>query len=111
VGGLSVTGLAAPSRGAAQTIVWRLAIARGTDGFPHTVDREEVFVALAGAAVATVGDRTFPLAAGDALVVPPGEVFALANPHDVPFEAVAALPVGGRARALDGDPFTPPWTE
>jgi len=109
--GLTVTGLAAPSRGASETSAWRLELAPGSDGAPHEVDREEIFVALRGAAVATVAGETHPITAGDALVVPPGTVFSLANPHDTPFEAVAALPVGGRATLPGGEPFAPPWTE
>lgn len=109
--GLTVTGLAAPSRGAKETNAWRLEIAPGADGAPHTVDREEVFVAIRGAAVATVAGEQRPLAAGDALVVPAGTLFSLSNPHDTPFEAVAALPVGGRAALPGGEPVAPPWTE
>src|SRR5687767_5760852 len=95
--GLHVTGLAAPSRGCRETSVWRLALAPGTPGTLHTVDREEVFVVLAGQAVAQLADETIALAAGDTLVVPANVPFALANPHAEPCEAIAALPVGGRA--------------
>jgi mannose-6-phosphate isomerase-like protein (cupin superfamily) len=108
--GLHVVGLASPARGARETSVWRLAIAPGTDGALHSVDREEIFVALAGRATATVGDDTFAVAPGDALIIPAGVPFALANPHAETFEAVAALPVGGRAAYPGGDPFMPPWT-
>lgn len=107
--GLHVTGLASPARGARETSVWRLALAPGSDGALHTVDREEIFIALAGRASATVGGETFAVAAGDALIVPAGVPFAIANPHGEPFEAVAALPVGGRAAYPDGEPFVPPW--
>jgi mannose-6-phosphate isomerase-like protein (cupin superfamily) len=107
--GLHVTGLAAPSRGSSETSVWRIAIAPATDGTVHTVDREEIFVALAGRAVAQVAGETFALDAGDALVVPANVPFALANPFGEPFEAIAALPVGGRATLPGGEAFTPPW--
>ena len=109
VPGLQVIGLAAPSRGAQETSVWRLSVAPGTDGTPHTVDREEIFVALAGRAIAEVAGETFELAAGDALVVPPHVAFSLGNPHAEPFEAIAALPVGGRAVLPGGEAFVPPW--
>ena len=109
--GLDVVGLAAPSRGARETCAWRLTLAPGTVGTPHAVDREEIFVAVAGRAMATVGDRTFALESGDALVVPAERTFALANPHAEPFEAIAVLPVGGRARYGDQPSFSPPWTE
>src|SRR4029453_11012556 len=69
--GLAVTGLAAPSRGASETSVWRLTLAPGAPGSEHSVDREEVLVVLAGRAVATIDGADHPLRPGDALVVPP----------------------------------------
>lgn len=107
--GLDVTGLASPSRGSCETCMWRLVLAPGTPGALHTVDREEIFVATAGRATVTLAGVEHELAAGDALVVPAHEPFALANPGAEPFEAVVALPVGGRAAMPAGDPFVPPW--
>jgi quercetin dioxygenase-like cupin family protein len=109
--GLAVTGLAAPSRGATETSVWRLTLAPGSTGSEHTVDREEVFVVLAGRAMATIDGAGQQLCPGDALVVPPHRPFSLANPHGEPFEAVAALPVGGRVHIPGSHPFVPPWAE
>ena len=109
--GLTVLGLASPSRGASETAVWRLTLAPGAPGAAHSVDREEVFVALAGAARATVDGAETRLEAGEALVVPPGVEFSLANPYGEAFEAVVAFPVGGRATMPGGEPFTPPWAE
>jgi mannose-6-phosphate isomerase-like protein (cupin superfamily) len=107
---LAVTGLAAPSRGSTETCVWKLALAPNTPGTPHTVDREEIFVVLAGRATATVGDVTSELSPGDALIVPAHTPFALANPHTESFEAIAVLPVGGLATLPGGPAFAPPWT-
>jgi mannose-6-phosphate isomerase-like protein (cupin superfamily) len=109
--GLVVTGLAAPSRGATETSVWHLVLEPGAPGVEHSMDREEVFVAVAGHALATVGDEETALAAGDALVVPAGRRFSLANPSAEPFRAVVALPVGGRASMPGQAPFVPPWAE
>jgi mannose-6-phosphate isomerase-like protein (cupin superfamily) len=77
----------------------------------HSVDREEIFVALAGCAVATLGDERIELRAGDTLIVPPGQMFSLGNPGPDAFDAVAIAPVGIRARMLTGESFAPPWTE
>jgi quercetin dioxygenase-like cupin family protein len=110
VPGLTVTGLAAPSRGSQETCVWRLAVAPATPGTLHSVDREEIFVVLAGRAVATLGDDRFELAPGDALIVPARQPFSIANPHADVFEAIAVLPVGGLAAMPSGPPFAPPWT-
>jgi quercetin dioxygenase-like cupin family protein len=108
---LRVTGLAAPSRGARETCVWRLSLEPGAPATPHSVDREEIFVGLSGQASAVVGKDSFEVAAGDVLIVPPGESFSLANPGATPFVAMAVLPVGGRACMPSGEPFAPPWTE
>jgi quercetin dioxygenase-like cupin family protein len=108
---LSVTGLAAPSRGSRETCVWRLALAPGAPAALHSVDREEIFVALTGRARATLGEEVHELGPGDALIVPAGQSFGLGNPHSEPFVAVAVAPVGSRAAYPQGASFAPPWTE
>jgi quercetin dioxygenase-like cupin family protein len=108
---LQVTGLAAPSRGARETCVWRLSLEPGAPATPHSMDREEIFVGLAGRASAVVGAESFEVAPVDVLIVPPGVSFSLANPGGDRFEAMAVLPVGGLARMPEGEPFPPPWTE
>jgi mannose-6-phosphate isomerase-like protein (cupin superfamily) len=109
--GLTVTGLAAPSRGATETSMWTLELAPETPGTPHAVNREEVFVALAGRAAVELSGRKLELEAGDALIVPAGETFAIANPHAEAFRAVAATPVGGHAVLPSGERFVPPWAQ
>ncbi len=108
--GLSVVGLAAPSRGASETCVWRITLAPGTPATPHALDREEIFVALSGQARLEVGDQHHVFASGDALVVPAGETLMLSNPGAEPFTALAVLPVGGQAVFPGGERFSPPWT-
>jgi quercetin dioxygenase-like cupin family protein len=108
--GITFVGLAAPSRGASETSVWRLAIAPGTTGTEHSVDREEIFIALRGVATVTLAGEPHQLAAGDAMIVPANTPFSLGNTGTEPFEAVAALPVGGKAAMPGGEPFAPPWT-
>jgi quercetin dioxygenase-like cupin family protein len=107
---LAVQGLAAPSRGARETCVWRLVLAPGAPGAVHSVDREEIFVGLSGRASATLDGVTHDLGPGDTLIVPAGHAFALANPTGEPFEALAVLPVGGRATLATGESIAPPWT-
>jgi mannose-6-phosphate isomerase-like protein (cupin superfamily) len=107
--GLTVKGLAAPSRGARETSVWRLHLAAGTAGAPHTMTREEIFVAVSGRATAVVGGETHSLGAGDTLIVPAGQPFSLTNPGSEEFVALAVFPVGGQAAYAEETPFTPPW--
>ena len=106
---VTFSGLAAPSRGARETSVWRVRLDPFTPGNPHSLSREEVLVALSGQAEAVIGGVSHDFKAGDALIVPADTAFSLANPSDQPFEAMAVLPVGGQAR-IGADPaFVPPW--
>jgi mannose-6-phosphate isomerase-like protein (cupin superfamily) len=107
--GTRATGYASPSRGATETSVWRLELAPGTQSPVHVLDHEEVFLALSGRAQGQLGERRYELPAGDCLVVQPGERFSIANPDGEPFEAVACMPVGGRATLEDGQTLVPPW--
>jgi quercetin dioxygenase-like cupin family protein len=107
---LSVLGLAAPSRGSRETCVWRITLAPGSAGTPHAVDREEIFVALAGTARVALGGEETALDPGDTFIVPAGQSFSLSNPGVEPFSAIAVLPVGGRAVLPGGEPFAPPWS-
>ncbi len=109
--GLAVLGLAAPSRGSREICAWRVRLAPGTPGARHSVDREEIFVALAGRALAVFEEERVEVKAGDTLVVTPHQVFSLGNPGGEPFEALAVARVGIRARAADGQFFPPPWTQ
>lgn len=109
--GLSVIGLAAPSRGSRETSVWRLSLPAGTPGVAHCVDREEIFVALTGSAVVTLQEQRTEFRAGDTLIVAAGEVFSLANTSSEPFDAIAVAPVGIRAHMPSGESLVPPWTE
>jgi len=109
--GACFAGLAAPSSGARENAVWMVTLQPGAPAVPHALTREETFVAIAGAARATVAGEHYEMTAGSALVVPPGVEFALANPHAAPFQAVVVLPVGGQAKLANAEPFTPPWAQ
>ncbi|MCA9671092.1 MAG: cupin domain-containing protein [Myxococcales bacterium] len=103
------TSLATPSRGSAETSVWRVEIAAGSEPAPHSVTREEIFVVLSGEASVEIDGETRRACSGDAIVVPPDTLFSIANAGDTPLTLLCALPVGGQARLPDGEPFTPPW--
>jgi quercetin dioxygenase-like cupin family protein len=107
---LSVVGRASPSQGSRETCVWQLTLAPGAPGALHSVDHEEIFVALSGRAQVTMDGAAQTLEPGDTLIVPAATEFGLANPGPEPFVAMAVLPVGGRASMPGGAPFAPPWT-
>ena len=108
VPGCSFTGLAAPSRGARENSVWLVQVEPGAPGLPHSVTREEIFVATDGRAEIRLEGELHTLGPGDTAVVPANTEFSIAKPHGEPFRAVVVLPVGGQAVTSDGA-FTPPW--
>src|SRR3954454_9470039 len=65
--GTQVVGLASPSRGASETCAWHLTLAPGASSPDHTLDREEVFVALAGSACANLDGESHEVRSGDGL--------------------------------------------
>ncbi len=108
VGGTTAVGYASPSRGASETSVWRLELAPGSASPLHSLDREEVFLALEGTAVFTAGDREHTVRPGDCMIATPGTPFQLRVPGDQPFRAVACMPAGGKATVAGGEPVVPP---
>jgi len=109
--GVVFTGLASPKRGSKDVAAWRVRLDPGTPGTPHSVTREEVFVATRGEATFVVNGAEHRLTAGGAMVIPADTEFSLANSSEEPFEAVVVLPVGGQAVVPGRPAFTPPWAE
>ena len=109
VGGTSFTSLATPTSGSRRTSVWLVDIPPGTEATPHELTEEEVFVVLEGRARVELGGRPAEAVAGDAIVVPKGEAFALSNGGSTSLRLLCCLPVGGQAVLPGGEPFTPPW--
>jgi mannose-6-phosphate isomerase-like protein (cupin superfamily) len=107
--GTTAVGYASPSRGTHDLSLWRVAVAAGHSSPPHSLSHEEVFLAVAGSATATLGERRVEFTAGDCLVVPPGVAFTL-TAGDQGVEAVCAMAAAGQATILpDGPTLTPPW--
>jgi mannose-6-phosphate isomerase-like protein (cupin superfamily) len=105
----SFTSLATPSRGGAAVAIWEVHLHSGHPAAVHQVTRAEVFVALAGRAVAVLDGHRVLVGPTDVLVVPPDTPFSLAADAPEGFTAVCALPADGRALVPGGPPFTPPW--
>lgn len=107
--GVTAVGFASPSRGAKELSLWRLSLAPGHQAPPHSLTHEEVFLALAGSAVATIDGEDQAFGAGDCLVVPVGVPFTFTTGPEG-LEAVCAMRAEGEATILpDGPTITPPW--
>ena len=95
--GVTAVGYASPSRGATDLSLWRLSLAPGEASPPHSLSREEVFLALGGSAVATIDGAEHPFADGDCLVVPTGVPF-ISPPATTASTRCARWPPGDRRR-------------
>lgn len=104
------TSLATPSRGASDTAVWRVELAPRTPGAVHTLTSEEVFVVLDGTATVRLDGQSDTAQSGDAIVVPAGVSFELANETDTRLQLLCCMPVGGQATLAEGTVITPPWS-
>jgi mannose-6-phosphate isomerase-like protein (cupin superfamily) len=107
--GVSVTGLASPSRGCATVSAWRVVLAPGAGSPEHSLTSDEAFVALRGRARVELDGEAQELAAGDCLVVAPDRTFTIRNDGPEPFEAVCCMAAGGRAVVAGEGSFVPPW--
>lgn len=111
LGETTFTSLATPTRGSNRTSVWEVSLPPGAIPTPHRLTDEEVFVVLDGTAEVTLADERQQARRGDAIVVPAGVDFSLANAGDTRLRLLCCLPVGGQAVLADGEPFTPPWAQ
>jgi mannose-6-phosphate isomerase-like protein (cupin superfamily) len=106
----TVTGYAAPSRGASELSLWQIELEPGSTSPLHYMDCEEVFLGLSGHAVAAIDETEHQLGPGDCLILPAGTAFTLHVPGEEPFRAMACIAVGGQATMVpDGPTFAPPW--
>ena len=110
--GARFTTLASPSRGSAETSVWRLELLPGAEPVPHTVTREEIFVALDGEAVATLDGVDQTVLSGDtARAAGRRRVPSRRDRRCARSGHSSARQLGGQAAMIGGEPFTPPWAE
>ncbi|MFC9998631.1 cupin domain-containing protein [Nocardia sp. NPDC127526] len=103
------TSLVRPSLGSRELCTWRVEVAPGTEGVPHTIHREEVFVLLQGSAVITIDGEHSTLSPGDAAVALAGSAIGLSNPTDHPATVLVTTSVGFTGELADGTIVNPPW--
>jgi quercetin dioxygenase-like cupin family protein len=107
--GVRFSAYAAPSRGSRELCTWRITVAPGNHGAPHTLDRDETFLVLSGRLRFTPdGDE---LGAGDVAIVPAGEPIEVVNPGPGDAVAYVAVAAGFTATTAEGDRLQPPWAQ
>jgi mannose-6-phosphate isomerase-like protein (cupin superfamily) len=111
--GLEFRGLTSPSRGAHEICTWHLYLApdRPSDE-AHSLDREEVFIALDGRLSVYINGECTTLTPGDAIAVPAGAQLQLANPDSATAHALVCISAGFQGMTADGRVLeTPPWAQ
>jgi quercetin dioxygenase-like cupin family protein len=118
--GARFSSYAAPSRGTAgELCAWRLDLPPGSDGVPHTVSREEVFLVLSGTLYVTLtgpgnrgdGAATTEGRQGDVFVVPAGATLRVGTPDAEAAAAWVTTSAGLKATMADGSTLAPPWAQ
>lgn len=107
-GGNASAPLATASTGASEVSVIRQRQAPGGGNPPHTHDREEVMVLLAGTLDVTLGSATHTLHTGDTLVIPAGATHQLRAGE--PAEWLLIAPAGYRFYRESGEEAAPAWS-
>jgi quercetin dioxygenase-like cupin family protein len=107
-GEATVTGLASPSRGATEILLYRMDLAPGAALPPHRHDHEEAFHLLSGTLASVQAGERIPVWAGDAVMIPSGVLHsARAGPDGAVL--LVAMPKGTRTIRPDGASSVPPW--
>jgi len=109
IGGNAVTSLAAPSRGAEEAALFTIDVPAAGGLPPHRHDHFDVFTVSAGGGTMHLGEEVTALAAGDSVVVPPGELHWLVAGPDGATIVVTMLAGTTLIREDDGAAIVPPW--
>ena len=105
-----MSGLATPSRGAREVMVWRTICAPGGGPPPHSHDGEEICVVLRGSGIVRKdGGEPERFEAGDVIVAHRETLHEIVADDGVECEWIAALPAGTRTFRADGSELEIPW--
>ena len=105
-------GLATPSRGAREVMVWRTRVAPGGGPPVHKHDHEEVVVIVSGTGTFVEEDgAVHQYGPGDTLIAPAGVVHELKADDGVAVEWIACMPTGTKTFTADGEELPTPWSE
>lgn len=101
--------LAAPSQGSEQVATWKVSVIDGGQSPVHVIDKDQVWMPIAGSFEFTVDGETEQISAGQALVVPAGSVRQFRSTGQ-PLEALVAMPAGALVSIPGTEGANPiPW--
>ena len=108
--GNTVTPLATPSRGAHEVSVVRQSQTPGGFNPPHSQNREEIMVQLAGQVTVTSGGgRSAVLSPGDTLTMPANTTHQVQNTGDADAEWLIIFAAGMHFVGENGVAISPEW--
>ena len=109
--GITIRGGASPSRGAAETMTWRIAFGPGQRLPEHTHDHEEVFHVLEGRLTTALDGEETLVGPGDTVVIPPGMRHTSFTDDAGSATLLSIMPSGTAMIRDDGERVAPPWTQ
>jgi quercetin dioxygenase-like cupin family protein len=106
----SMTPLATPSLGSRELSTWRVQMKAGADGPVHVIDREQIWLPIAGTFDITIDGEVKRVGPGQVAIVPAGATRQIRAGEAV--EALVCMAIGGMARVPGSDAPVPlPWAE
>jgi quercetin dioxygenase-like cupin family protein len=108
--GIALRGGASPSRGATETMTWRITFAPGQRLPEHTHDHEEVFHVVEGELTASLDGEETRVRAGDTVVIPVGVRHTSFTDDATSALLLSIMPTGTVMIRADGERVSPPWT-
>jgi len=109
--GIRIRGLASPSRGATETMTYRVELAGGQRLPEHTHDHEEVSHVVSGAWVVSVAGEETDLTPGDTVVIPAGVTHSSRTREGDEAVILTSMPIRTVMIRPDGERISPPWGE
>jgi quercetin dioxygenase-like cupin family protein len=107
--GIAVRGLASPSRGATETMTYRVDLASAQRLPEHRHDHEEVFHVLEGRLTVSLDGEETMLGPGDTVMIPAGVSHLSYTAEGDEASLLAVMPSGTIMIRPDGERVGPPW--
>ncbi len=106
--GNTITALASPTRGAAETIMYRIDLRAGGALPPHRHDHEEVFHLVSGSMTSVLEGVEHAVEPGDTVIIPAGTLHhGFTGDEDA--RMLVAMPVGTLFIREGEEGSVPPW--